>query len=182
MKFSATFLALCLASANAFTTTGPAAFGVTRLAMSDAVAEPEAAAEEEVPEAPAAPPAALSGLRITDVRKAVANVEKDTFAKTLDDLESFLTNEAGSSVYSKSMRRLAVKAKEFDMEIPAGYAKEAKATQKKREKQNAFIQGKEEERMAAEAEAAEAAAAPAEEEAAEEDAAPAEEEAAPVEA
>ena len=181
MKFSATFLALCLASANAFTTTGPAAFGVTRLSMSDAVVEPEAA--EEVVAAPAAPPAALSGLRIVDVRKAVANVEKDTFAKTLDDLESFLTNEAGASVYAKSMRRLAVKAKEFDMEIPVGYAKEAKATQKKREKQNAFIQGKEEERMVAEAEAAEAAAAPAEEEAAEEEAAPAEEEeAAPVEA
>ena len=178
MKFSATFLALCLASANAFTT--PAAFGVrnTQLMMSDAVAEPETVEEEAaVGEAPVAPPAALSGLRIQDVRKAVANVNKDNFSKTLEELESFLTNEAGATVYSKSIRRLNVQAQALGLEMPEGYAKEAKATQKKREKQNAFIQTKEEERLAAEAEAAEASA---EEET--EEAAPAEEEAAPVEA
>lgn len=48
------------------------------------------------------------------------------------------------------------------MEVPADYAKAAKATQKRREKQDVFIQGKEAERLEAEAAAAEAAAAEAE--------------------
>jgi len=188
MKFSTTFLALCLAGANAFSTR-PAAFGVgKRLMMSDSLAEPEVAAVEDdgeaATDAPAAeptpaaptPPAPLSGLRMKDVRKAVDSLDKDNFSQTLDELESFLTHEAGSSLYAKSMRRLNVRAQALGLEIPADYAKEAKATQKKREKQNSFIQVKEEERLAAEAAPAEDA--PAEEETE----APAEEDEAPVEA
>jgi len=147
MKFSTTFLALCLAGANAFSTR-PAAFGVgKRLMMSDSLAEPEVAAVEDdgeaATDAPAAeptpaaptPPAPLSGLRMKDVRKAVDSLDKDNFSQTLDELESFLTHEAGSSLYAKSMRRLNVRAQALGLEIPADYAKEAKATQKKREKQ-----------------------------------------------
>ena len=58
-------------------------------------------------------------------------------------------------MYAKSMRRIAVQAKALGVEMPTDYAKDAKATAKRREKQNAFIQMKEEERLAAEASAAE---------------------------
>lgn len=158
MKISAvTSLALLAGTTHGFTTVhSPSSYGVvsSKLSMSDAVVEPVADEEQEV-QVPDAPPAELSGLRMRDVRKAVANLEKDNFDVTLENIEGFLTNEAGSALYSKSMRRMEVRAKALGLEIPEGYAKEAKATQKRREKQNAFIQQKEEERLAAEAAPAE---------------------------
>jgi hypothetical protein len=133
--------------------------------MSEAVAE-VVETEEAVETAPSAPAPtsepALSGLRMKDVRKTIAKLTKDNFQQSLDTIEPFLLNEAGASLYSKSIRRLDGKAKELGVEVPAGYAKEAKATAKKREKQAAFIAQKEEERMAAEVEAAQAEAAEAE--------------------
>ena len=168
MKVSASTIfalfALASSSAHAFTMSTSSASVTCRMMSSEAVvAEPATTADEAVMEEEEAPapsaPVSLSGLRITDVRKAVSTIQKDTFMKTLDDLEPFLTKEAGATIYAKSMKRLAVKAKQFGLEMPEGYALEAKATQKRREKQHAFIQAKEEERLAAEAEAAEAAAA-----------------------
>lgn len=103
--------------------------------------------------------AAVSGLRMVDVRKTIDKLTKDNFEESLAKIEPFLLNEAGSTIYSKSMRRLAYRSKELGLEMPANYAKDAKCTKARREKQNAFIQAKEEERLAAEAEAAEAAAA-----------------------
>mmetsp|Transcript_12081 Transcript_12081/g.33417 ORF Transcript_12081/g.33417 Transcript_12081/m.33417 type:complete len:105 (-) Transcript_12081:83-397(-) len=95
-----------------------------------------------------------------------------SFSSTLETLEPFLLHEAGSTFYAKSVKRIAQKAKELELAVPAGYAKEARATAKRRAKQDAFIAVKEEERLAAEAEAAAAAA---------EEAAAAEAEAAPEE-
>jgi hypothetical protein len=96
------------------------------------------------------------------VRKQIAGLTKENFDSSLKDIEPFLTKEAGATFYAKSMNRIAVKAKAMGASLPTDYAKEAKATAKRREKQNAFIQTKIEEAAAAAAEAAEAEA-PAEE-------------------
>jgi pyruvate/2-oxoglutarate dehydrogenase complex dihydrolipoamide acyltransferase (E2) component len=98
-----------------------------------------------------------SGLTHKDVRKAIDGLTKENFSKSLSLIEPFLLNEAGATIYAKSLRRIADRAKSFEIAVPAGYAKEAKATQKRREKQDAFIKVKEE--NAAAAKAAEAAAA-----------------------
>ena len=103
--------------------------------------------------------------RVAEVKKSINTVTKDNFSSVLTEIEPFLTNEAGSSIYRKSMSRLASKAKLLGATMPEGYAKEAKCTEKKREKQDAYCKAKAEE-------AADAAAA--EEEAPAEDA-PAEE-------
>ena len=121
------------------------------------------------------------------VKKQIDGLTKDNFSSTLTEIEPFLLNDAGISIYKKSVRRIRTKAKSFGVDVPADYAKAAKATEKRRTKQDEFIQAKEAERLEAEAAAkeeaeaaaaaeAEAAAAAAEAEAA------TEEEAAPVEA
>ncbi|KAG7356559.1 hypothetical protein IV203_001245 [Nitzschia inconspicua] len=99
----------------------------------------------------------------TKIRKQISGLTKDNFDATLKELEPFLTKEAGATMYSKSMRRIAVKAKAFGTTLPTDFAKEAKATEKRREKQKAFIQAKEEEAAAAAAAAEQEAEAPAEE-------------------
>lgn len=126
-------------------------------ALFSAVAE-EVDTVEEVA-APAAPAVEPTGLRMKDVRSMVDKLSSDNFDATLKEMEPFLVHEAGATLYAKSMRRLDKQAKALGKVVPEGYAKEAKATAKRREKQNAFIQTKEEARLAAEAEAAEAAAA-----------------------
>jgi hypothetical protein len=177
------FLAL-VGSAQAFTTVAP--FGVTSKDTSLLMAKK--------PDGPGSP--------MTNARKAIGTMTKENFSETLTKVEPFLVNDVGATFYTKSIKRIAVKAKAFGTEIPAGYAAASKATLKKREKQDAFIATKEEAKVAAEEEAkaaeeeakaeaaaaveaaaaaaAEAAAAPA----AEEPAAPEEpaDEAAPVEA
>ena len=160
MKFSAGFLALLVAAngAHGFVSPAKPAF-VSQL---NVVAEPEV--EEAV--AVAAPVAEPSGWTAGSVHKAVRRLNASNFSQTLSDMEPFLLNEAGATIYSKSLKRIAIKASEVGVEMPAGYAKLAKATEKRRAKQDAFIARKEEERLAAEAEAAEAAAGAAEEEAA----------------
>ena len=168
---AAAFLTFMASTACAFTTT-PSFVSVGRHEMVNfmsAVAEPEAAEAVEEQSAPA-PQAASpsSGLTMKAVRKTIDNLTKENFESSLATLEPFLKNEAGATIYAKSMRRLARQAKVLGVELPASYAVDAKATSKKRAKQDAFIQTKEEERLAAEAEAAEAAedaAAPVEEEA-----------------
>lgn len=100
-----------------------------------------------------------SGLTMQKVRKTISELNSDNFVAKLEEIEPFLLHDAGATMYTKSMQRITVRAKALGVDLPAKYAKEAKATEKKREKQNAFIQTKEEERLAAEAEAAEAAAA-----------------------
>merc|ERR1712032_629641 len=79
---------------------------------------------------------------------------KDNFSSTLDEIEPFLTKDAGRTIYTKSMRRIAVKARTLGLEVPADFAKEAKCTQKRREKHDAYCQVKAEEQAAAAAEAA----------------------------
>jgi hypothetical protein len=102
-----------------------------------------------------------------DVRKAVEKITSDNFSSTLAEIEPFLLKEAGISFHTKVLRKIGHQAKSVGAEMPANYAKEAKATAKRRGKQDAFVKGKIEEAAsaaAAEAEAAEeAAAAPAEE-------------------
>ena len=107
------------------------------------------------------------------VRKAISSLTKDNFDATLTEIEPFLTKEAGVTIYNKSMKRIAVKANSLGVSIPDGWAKDAKCTQKRREKQDAYCKAKTEEAAATAADAAAEAEAPAEEEAE----APAEEEA-----
>lgn len=129
-------------------------------ALFSAVAEEVDTVEEvAAPAEPAAPAVEPTGLRMKDVRSMVDKLSSDNFDATLKEMEPFLVHEAGATLYAKSMRRLDKQAKALGKVVPEGYAKEAKATAKRREKQNAFIQTKEEARLAAEAEAAEAAAA-----------------------
>ena len=109
----------------------------------------------------------LSASKYAEVRKTISNLDKDNFSASIAEVEPFLLNEAGVSIYKKSMRRISTTAKHLGVEVPAEYAKAAKATEKRREKQDAFIQQKEAEKAEAAAAEAEAAAeeAPAEEEA-----------------
>lgn len=92
--------------------------------------------------------------RVSEVKKSINTATKDNFSTVLTEIEPFLTKEAGNSIYKKSMSRLATKAKLLGTTMPEGYAKEAKCTEKKREKQDAYCKAKAEE--AAEAAAAEA--------------------------
>ena len=85
-------------------------------------------------------------MSVGSVRKSISNLTAENFSSTLSTIEPFLLNEAGSTIYAKSMKRIGVRAKFLGVEVPADFAKEAKATSKRREKQNAFIQVKEEER------------------------------------
>lgn len=112
----------------------------------------------------------LFGTRISDVKGKIASLTSDNFSSTLSDIEPFLTQEAGASIYKKSIRRINTAAKSLGVDVPAGYAKEAKATEKKREKQDAYCKAKAEE--AADADASEEEA---EEETPAEEEAPAEE-------
>ena len=124
----------------------------------------EEPAEEVSPTALQEPTPEPSGLNISRVRKMVRKLSTDKFLSDLATMEPFLLHEAGSTFYTKSMKRISQKAKELGTSVPEGYALEAKATAKRRNKQNAFIQAKEDERLAAEAQAAAAAAEVAEEE------------------
>ena len=95
-----------------------------------------------------------------DVRESIRKLTKDNMSSVLSDIEPYLLNEAGTTFYSKSMNRISAKAKAFGADVPSGYAKAAKATAKRREKQDAFVKAKiAEAEEAAAAAAAEAAAA-----------------------
>lgn len=146
-------LTLLLASTQAFTNNN---MGVAKTSVSLFMAEDTAAPTKNMDR--------------TVVRKSISKMTAENFESTLQEIQPFLTTDAGLTFYSKSIRRIGNKAKELGVDMPADYAVEAKATEKRREKQNAFIQQKNEEAAAAAAEAAEAKAA--------EEAAAAEEEAA----
>ena len=115
--------------------------------------------------------ACANALTTTSVRKSINSITKDTFATVTAEVEPFLLNDAGVTFYNKSIRRISNKAKSFGIELSPEFGKAAKATEKRREKQNAFVQVKiteaadaaaalaEEAAAAAEAAAAEAAAA-----------------------
>lgn len=174
VSFSKSVIVLSLAvGANAF---APSPFGAqpvrTAVFMSEEVAE--APVEKEV----ASPARTPSGMDLKTFRSKFKSITAENFSQTLDAVEPFLENDAGSSLYTKYMRRLSTQANILGQKMPEGYAKNAAATEKRRAKQDAFIALKEEERIAAEAEAAEAAAAEAEAAA---EAAAAEEAAEPVE-
>jgi hypothetical protein len=98
--------------------------------------------------------------KVGPFRKSIATITKDNFSTTLTEIEPFLNEEAGMSIYTKSMRRISAKAREFGVEMPATFAKDAKCMEKRREKQNAYCEAKAEAAAAAkaEAEAAELAA------------------------
>jgi len=90
------------------------------------------------------------------IRKEIEGLTSDNFDATLKKIEPFLLNDAGATFHTKCMKRIQRNAKVIGATIPTTFAKEAKATEKRRMKQKAFIESKE-------AEAAEAAAAPSEE-------------------
>jgi hypothetical protein len=77
-----------------------------------------------------------------EVRKMISGMNKDNMSKVLSDVEPFLLNNAGASFYSKSMKRIAVKAKAASADLPTTFAKAAKATTKRREKQDEFVKSK----------------------------------------
>ena len=104
----------------------------------------------------------LSLTKIQTTKKVISNLDSSNFESSLAEIEPYLLNDAGASIYKKSLRRIGTAATRLGVSVPADYAKDAKATQKRREKQDAFIQQKEAERLEAEAAAAEAEA-PAEE-------------------
>jgi phosphoribosylformylglycinamidine (FGAM) synthase-like enzyme len=151
MKFSTTFVILCCmaSSVTAFTTLVPAAKKASSSVVSLKMVE-------------VAEPPSKSGMKMKDVRKAIAKLDANNFESTLKSIEPFLVSEAGATMYDNSMRRTKSRAKALGVQVPVGYAAQAKATKKKREKQNAFIQKKEEARIAAEEASAAAAAAAAE--------------------
>merc|ERR1719148_145198 len=132
------------------------------------MSEAEAAAPTEpaTSEPVAATPVAAEK-KIPTVRTSIANLTKENFASTLADIEPFLLTKAGVSFYAKSLKRINRAAKVLGATVPANYGKDAKATAKRRGKQDAFVKAKIEEVAAAAVEAAEAkaaaAAAPAEE-------------------
>ena len=147
------FSVLC-GSAAAFSVSP--SFGVavrqSKMFMSDdAVAEAET--EVVVPKPPA------TGMSMADVRKAINGMTAANFIETLNKLEPYFLNEAGSTIYVKSMKRISHQAKMNGVEVPAGYAKAAAANAKRVARQNAFIEKKEAERIAREEEEAAAAAA-----------------------
>ena len=91
--------------------------------------------------------------KIAPFRRALSSLSKENFTSTLSEVESFLTDEAGSTLYVKSMRRIAVKAKALGVDVPTNYAKDAKSTTKRRAKQDAYCSAKTEAAAAAVAEA-----------------------------
>jgi len=96
------------------------------------------------------------------VRKSVDQITAENFDSTISLIEPFLLNEAGATFYRKTMKNVAWNAKRVGKELSNTYALDAKATLKRRNKQDAFIKSKEEERIGAEEakkEAEEAAAA-----------------------
>merc|ERR1712238_9531 len=66
------------------------------------------------------------------IRKEIAGVTKDNFDATLQKVEPFLLTEAGATFYTKCMTRLQSNAKELGVAVPPNFAKEAKATEKKK--------------------------------------------------
>merc|ERR1712151_1468513 len=98
----------------------------------------------------------LSMRKIREVRNVISNLNKENFATSIAEAEPYLLNEAGSTIYKKSIRRITTASKSFGMDMPKDFAKAAKCMENRREKQNAFIQQKEEERKEAEAAAVEA--------------------------
>ena len=111
--------------------------------------------------------ACANALTTTSVRKSINSITKDTFATVTAEVEPFLLNDAGVTFYNKSIRRISTKAKAFGIELSPEFGKAAKATEKRREKQNAFVQVKITEAADAAAAAVEEAAAAAEAAAAE---------------
>ena len=99
------------------------------------------------------------------VRKEIDSLTKDNFDAKLKSIEPFLTYTAGASFHRKSLKRIARLAKVTGATVPGTFAKEAKATEKRRVKQNTFIEGKATEKE--EAVAVDDEAAPGEEETAE---------------
>lgn len=137
-------LLLLATSSHAFTITQPS-FGF-RVDQSKTFMS-EAATTETIAKKPS----------ISTVRKTIDGLTKDNFSSTLKDIEPFLLEEAGISFYTKSLKRIARRGKVLGVSVPENYGKEAKATAKRREKQDKFVKAKIEEVKAAEAEAAEAA-------------------------
>ncbi len=98
-------------------------------------------------------------MRVKHVRKAIDGLNSENFYQTLQTIEPFLLNDAGTTAYAKCMHRIKRTARTLKIDLPANYALPAVATTKRREKLSAYIQTKEEARIAAEAKAAEEAAA-----------------------
>jgi len=78
------------------------------------------------------------------VRNEIDALTNENFEATLHGIEPFLTETAGASFYRKSMRRITRIANVTGATVPATFAQDAKATEKRRAKQTAFIEGKEE--------------------------------------
>jgi hypothetical protein len=74
--------------------------------------------------------------------KSTSSLTRDNFLSNLAIMEAFLTKEASSKLYSKSMHRIKVRVKALGVEVPFGSAQDAKAKRKRRAKQDAFIAAK----------------------------------------
>jgi hypothetical protein len=124
-----------LMGSNAFTIApGATTRGVCTPTLSMADAEVSVPATETT--------RSTSGLTMSQVRTMIDNLTRDNMDASLATMRDFLVHDAGATMYAKSLRRIARKAKALGATVPEGYAQEAKATQKKRDKQNAFIQTK----------------------------------------
>ena len=99
------------------------------------------------------PSTSLFASKMASVKGKIASLTSENFSSTLSEIEPFLTQEAGASIYKKSIRRINTTAKSLGVDVPAGFAKEAKATEKRRAKQEAYCAAKAEE--AADADASE---------------------------
>ncbi|VEU37929.1 unnamed protein product [Pseudo-nitzschia multistriata] len=88
------------------------------------------------------PDLSLNASAIAKTRKQIAGLTKDNFESTLKEVEPFLLNDAGASFYAKSVKRIGAQAKALGVEVPADFAKDAKATKKRRERQDAYVKAK----------------------------------------
>merc|ERR1719469_1202806 len=115
------------------------------------MSEPEAAAAAPAEPATTPAPAAAAVVaeppkpvvkQITYTRTSISNLTKENFSTTLSDIEPFLLNGAGRNFLAKSLKRISRASKVLGVPVPTGYGKEAAATSKRGEKQDAFVKGK----------------------------------------
>jgi hypothetical protein len=102
---------------------------------------------------------ALNAMSSKQVRSTLNELTADNFSASLATLEPFLLNDAGSTQYTKTLKRIQARAKGVGAAVPSGYAKEAKATTKKRAQQVEYIAAAAEKEAEKAAEAVAAAAA-----------------------
>lgn len=82
------------------------------------------------------------GMRSSGIRTTINQLTAANFSASLAKIEPLLLQDAGITLYRKSMRRIKNKARALGMTMPPEYAREAKATEKRRLKQEEYIKAK----------------------------------------